>query len=133
VEVWDTAGQEEYRSLGPIFYRNASIALVVFDVSNSKTFSSIPDWITSFKHVTGNQSAVFLIGNKTDLGNRQVSKSEATEWAEERNAPYFETSALTGEGVRQLFDGVIQALGERVPIIQRAVAPVKPSSTKSCC
>jgi small GTP-binding protein len=133
VELWDTAGQEEYRGLGPIYYRNASLALVVFDVGSSETFASVPFWVSSFRSVAGDQSPFILVGNKTDLEDRQVQGTDAKSWAAQQGVPYYEASAKTGAGVREVFEAVVRVLADRAPIIQREALPIAEAKTKACC
>lgn len=103
-QIWDTAGQERYRSLGPIYYRNAIAAIAVFDMCKSSSLESLKTWIDDFAHYADN-TMIFVVGNKTD-------KSESIELTEEEvrercsktfNAKCFFTSALTGMNVPELF------------------------------
>jgi small GTP-binding protein len=137
VELWDTAGQEEYRALGPVYFRNSAAALVVYDVTSRETFSHLGNWIESFTNVTGDDASIILIGNKVDKGKREVESTEAADWAGKRRSPYFETSAATGEGLECLFDNLVDRLAERVVgaptrpnLLQRPVARAEP---EGCC
>ena len=80
VQIWDTAGQEQYRSLGPIYYRSSAGAIVVFDITNKKSFDDLEEWISVFKREAGERTIVVVVGNKTDLeSDRVVSKEDAEE------------------------------------------------------
>jgi small GTP-binding protein len=114
VELWDTAGQEEYRALGPIYFRNATAALVVFDVTSSESFLHVNEWIQSFRDVTGDNTIVIIIGNKCDLENREVEPQTARDWAANRKCSYHETSAATGMGIDPLFEALVDQLADRV-------------------
>lgn len=104
IQVWDTAGQEKFRSLGPIYYRNSNGAIILFDMTSRKSFEDLDEWIQSLTNVTGNSTVVFIVGNKSDLTeNYQVSMSEVNEWAKQMNYNVIFTSAKTGKNVQQLF------------------------------
>ena len=109
VQLWDTAGQEQYRSLGPVYFRAAAAAIAVFDVANRDSFESLGDWVRAFRSVSGESTIVIVTGNKCDL-ERTVSVQEAKQWASENACKYVETSAKTGQGVKVLFDELISLL-----------------------
>ena len=103
--MWDTAGQERFKSLIPSYLKNAHSIILTYDITSKPSFSSLPKWIEDIKnHV---QEGVFFVlcGNKVDLKNkRQVSFDEAEKFAKVNNLSYVETSAITGEGIKKLFD-----------------------------
>ncbi|KAK8852919.1 hypothetical protein M9Y10_017913 [Tritrichomonas musculus] len=104
MQIWDTAGQERFRSLGPIYYRGAEAAVVVFDFTSLNSFERLQSWITAFQDVAGTDTIIFIIGNKIDLKEKaQVPVETAQGWAAERGFKFFSTSALTGEGVEEVF------------------------------
>ena len=93
LQIWDTAGQEKYRGLIPSYVRNSSIVFIVFDITNRKTFESIPKWIELIKSIEKNNILV-LIGNKEDLKEkREVEKKEGEDLAKENEMHYYELSA----------------------------------------
>jgi small GTP-binding protein len=107
LQIWDTAGQERYRSLGPLYYRNAVVAIAVYDVTNRESFDSLPGWIDAFRAVAGANGGVFVVGNKIDLEDkRQIPFDQASEWARSRQYEFYETSAKTEDGVKDLFRSV---------------------------
>ena len=92
LQIWDTAGQERYRGLIPSYVRNSSIVFIVFDITNRKTFESIPKWIELIKSIEKN--TLVLIGNKDDLEEkREVKKKEGEDLAKENEIAYYELSA----------------------------------------
>ena len=103
--MWDTAGQERFKSLIPSYLKNAHSIILTYDITSKSSFSSLPKWIEDIKsHV---QEGVFFVlcGNKLDLKNkRQVSFEEAEKFAQNHNLTYIETSAISGEGIKKLFD-----------------------------
>lgn len=105
LNIWDTAGQECYRYLVPMYYRNASIAILVYDITNKSSFESIQFWIDDIKKVITEDISFVLCGNKNDLEDqRSVTEADVQAFAENLGLPYMETSALTGYGIAKLFD-----------------------------
>ena len=102
-DIWDTAGQELYRSLVPHYARRAVGALVVFDVTYRPSFENLSNWLD---FVTGESSDIVILvfGNKTDLvAERQVTTEEAMQWTEDLGLLYMEGSGLTGTNVNECF------------------------------
>lgn len=95
LQVWDTAGQERFRSMAPIYYRNANGALLVFDITDYNSFLSVKNWIKELHTNVKDPLVLILVGNKMDLeSNRQVQTSEAMQYAHSIGAEYSECSAL---------------------------------------
>ena len=104
--IYDTAGQEVFKSLAPQYYRDADVALVVFSLISEETFAGAANWIKEIEATNPTVSLV-LVGNKVDMEDkRTVSFEEATKMAEENDLPYFETSAATGQCIDELYDEV---------------------------
>jgi small GTP-binding protein len=112
VQFWDTAGMERYKSINKIYYRDAVVALLTFDLSDRKSFTDLNMWRDEFERentLTG--AVIILVGNKCDLaGTAQVSEEEARTWAEENGVEYFAVSAMTGEGVSELLQALVRSL-----------------------
>ena len=103
--IWDTAGQDDYKELIPMYYRNASLAIVVFDLTNRKSFEDVASWIEVSSNVMSD-TLLILCGNKVDLDSeRQITNEEAEDLAHQLNmCAYCEVSAKTGIGVTRLFE-----------------------------
>jgi small GTP-binding protein len=101
LEVWDTAGNPQYRSILPIFFANADIVAVVFDTTDSATFESVPSFVTDARNWVAADCDVAIFGAKIDSWKlpRQVTVQEAEGIAKRLNARYFETSAVTTQGL----------------------------------
>jgi small GTP-binding protein len=110
IQLWDTAGQEQYRSLAPVYYRSATAAIVVFDLSNRGSFENVSKWIRAFRDASTALAIVLIVGNKSDRSDRAIRSEEAKSLAKEHNASYVETSAKTGQGVKVLFDELVGLL-----------------------
>ena len=93
VKIWDTAGQEQYRSITCNFYRNADGIIVVYDATNRETFDKVGEWLQSIDDYTPSDSQipVILVGNKIDLP-KEVSTEEGKQLAENKGIPFFETT-----------------------------------------
>ncbi|OHT12106.1 Ras-related protein ORAB-1 [Tritrichomonas foetus] len=102
LQIWDTAGQEKFRSITKAYYRGAHGILVVFDISRRDTFNQTRMWIDSIKDASSDSIDVILIGNKCDL-ERAVTKDEAEELASNYKIRYFETSAKDNTNVEEAF------------------------------
>ncbi|KAH0794614.1 rab11 protein [Histomonas meleagridis] len=102
-DIWDTAGQEKYRSLVPQYKTGSHGALIVFDVSNKESFESLPTWLEMVKDESPNY-VTFLVGNKIDIEeDRTIPEEMIKEFATKNDLRFFECSALTGEGVSEIF------------------------------
>ena len=109
LQIWDTAGQEKYQSLGPIYYRNSSAAIAIYDQSDPDSFKILPDWILAFKESANVASQIFVVGNKNDL-QEVVPQQQAEDFAEENGYKFFSVSAKTGQNIDRLFQTVAQEL-----------------------
>ena len=109
IQIWDSAGQERYKSLIPSYVRGSSLIFILFDVSNKNTFDNLINWINFIKQINNEESIMILCGNKIDLP-REVSANEAKNLAEKNNMFYFETSAKTGDGINHMIYSCIALL-----------------------
>ena len=106
--LYDTAGQEKFRSLIPMYIREAHIILLIYDISNKKSFDSIPNWFSDVLNVKNEEAVFGLIGNKNDLiDEREVTYEEGKKLADERNIIFGEVSAKSGNNINELFYGKI--------------------------
>ena len=102
LQIWDTCGQEVYKSLISNFYRNSSLALILYAINNQDSFIHAETWLNDLKNQANPNVRVFLVGNKSDLENeRVISKEQGEKFKEEKKLDKFiETSAKTGENAR---------------------------------
>jgi len=120
-EIWDTAGQERYKSLAPMYYRNANCAVVVYDITQATSLEKARTWIRELQRQADPSIVIALCGNKLDLAaRRQVSQEEAKKYAEEEGLMWTETSAKTGEGVAEIFTEIAKKLPLTAPGPTRA-------------
>ncbi|XP_040570941.1 uncharacterized protein [Lepeophtheirus salmonis] len=108
LQVWDTGGQERYRPVLATCYRNASGAIIVFDITNPTSFLNLSQWLDEISEFSEEPLPKILVGNKADLSERRrVSKEEAQNFANKWKMAYIETSALESTNVKQAFIALI--------------------------
>lgn len=108
VQIWDLGGQESFKSLRQLYLEGANGGLVIYDVTNRKSFDKLDEWIISFRETRGDEP-LLLIGNKIDLKKKiKVSEEEGKEYAEKHDLAFLLTSAKTGKRVETAFRDLIK-------------------------
>lgn len=103
VQIWDTAGQENFRSITRAYYKNSVCAMVVYDITSRQSFNAIQTWVEDCKSNSPKTITMVLVGNKKDLdNNRQISYEEGETLAKKNGMLFYETSAKTGENVEEV-------------------------------
>lgn len=141
IQIWDTAGQEKYRGMTPMYYRGAQIALVVFSLVDYASFEAIDTWLTSLNEHGEPDVSFIVIGTKKDLeSSRAISRKQGEDKALSIGAPYFETSAITGEGIAEILDEIPeiffskQNTAKDAPVTQVVeLSSNKKDKKKGCC
>ena len=111
VSIYDTAGQERFKNIVKHYYKGANGVLLIYDITKRDTFEKLEFWLEDLKENSDNLNNLFiyLIGNKNDLEERrEVDFEEANNFAKEKNIPYIEVSAKTGNNIKKLFDEMIK-------------------------
>jgi small GTP-binding protein len=107
LQIWDTAGQEQFRSITKLFYKNSQAALIVYDVTKRESFDHVGDWLHEIEENRDQDDMlVYLVGNRVDIGedHRQVTHEDALRCMKEKSLQnFYETSAKTGINVLELF------------------------------
>ena len=106
LNIWDTAGEEKYHAMAPIFYRGADGAVVIFDVTKRETFNRATKWFHELSEFAEGSPKIILVGNKIDLPNREISNEEASSLANKYNCKFYEVSALLGTNVNEIFNSM---------------------------
>jgi small GTP-binding protein len=136
LQIWDTAGQETFRALGPLYYRNSAAALFVYDVAVRESFNALPEWIAIYRSIAPD-GHVFVAGNKNDLPRpHAVTTKDAQAWAAAEKHTLYETSALTGENVQAIFAAIGERIAYGTPVAmvsQGAAALEATGERRSCC
>ncbi|AGO11938.1 AaceriAGR257Cp [[Ashbya] aceris (nom. inval.)] len=115
LQLWDTAGQERFRSLIPSYIRDSHVAIVVYDITNKKSFEYIDKWVEDVRNERGEENLILcIVGNKSDLvEERKVTVEEGESKAKLLNAKIFvETSTKAGFNVSALFKRIAKLLPE---------------------
>ena len=108
VQIWDTAGQERYRSITNAYYKGAKGSLLVYDITNPKSFENLDRWLSDLKSNGEDKISVVLIGNKSDLENeRKITLEQGKEKAAFFKLAFMETSALNGNNIEKAFNELI--------------------------
>ena len=135
LSIWDTAGQETFRSLVPLYTRNAEVILLVFDVTEQTTYASLPKWIEYIRKDLAIACPVFLVANKIDCPF-VIDRSDISKMASENNCTLLYTSAKTGQGVVELFQEVANVVAANAkPTATLEAGPQLKSvqTKKGCC
>ena len=111
LHIWDTSGQERFRAMTNLYYRDAQVAILTYDVTNEQTLDNLQYWLDELNDKVGQDNMLlFLAGNKIDVeaSGKKVPTSKGKQFAEEHNMIFYETSAKTGAGVKELFQAIAQ-------------------------
>lgn len=107
IQIWDTAGQESFKSIITSYFRGSIGAILVFDVTNRESFNNVKYWMDTVKEKSNTPITIFLIGNKCDLvDNRVISETEAYDFAKKYNLLYMESSSKSGYNVNEVFNNL---------------------------
>ena len=120
VQLWDTAGQDKYRTIAKNYYKGSHGILLLYDITKISSFENIREWIQDIRQEVSPKSIIFLIGNKIDLTDqRKISKEQGEELAEEFKIPFFEASAKSGENVDEVFKALYEKIIEVYGYLER--------------
>ncbi|XP_053119039.1 ras-related protein Rab-2B isoform X2 [Hemicordylus capensis] len=115
LQIWDTAGQESFRSITRSYYRGAAGALLVYDITRRETFNHLTSWLEDARQHSSSHMVIMLIGNKSDLENRRaVMREEGEAFAQEYGLIFMETSAKTASNVEEAFLYTAKAIFRKI-------------------
>ena len=111
LQIWDTAGQEKFSSLTKGFFRNTDGILLVFDLTNNKSFNNIKKWINEVENNSDNKTKKILVGNKVDMkDNIQVSKNDIDNLCKKKKIKYIEVSGKNNTNVNEAFETLVNLI-----------------------
>ena len=115
IQIWDTAGQEAFRSITRTYYKSSTCAFIVYDITDKKSFENVITWLNECRDMCYKDILICLIGNKSDLeGKRVISYEEGKNFADENNLLFFETSAKNGSNIQECFNQSASILVDKI-------------------
>ena len=115
LRLWDTAGSERFRSVTKGYYSNSCCALIVYDITDLNSFTSVKQWIEDCHSLASKNIHLVLVGNKIDLKDqRKVTKEEGEELATDNGMDFFESSALSGENIENIFLSICKFISKGI-------------------
>ena len=115
IQIWDTAGQENFRSITRAYFKNCVCAMVVYDITCRKSFENVQNWLQDVHDQSPETVLIALIGNKVDLEDKRVvSTDEGQDYAAQNSLLFMETSAKSGEGVEEIFKKTAQEIEKKI-------------------
>ncbi|XP_043257167.1 ras-related protein Rab-21 [Colletes gigas] len=131
LSIWDTAGQEKFHALGPIYYRMSNGAILVYDITDEDTFQKVKSWVKELKKMLGSEICLAIAGNKVDLEkDRSVSIEEAEEYANQVGAMHFHTSAKLNQNIEEMFLNLTQQMIQHVDEAEQKSTLTRTNSTR---
>ena len=132
--IWDTAGQEKFRTMAKSFYQQADGAILVFDLTDEKSFDKLHSWAKNIREVASESIIKYLVGNKLDLTeDRVVDYEEAMKVAREYDMKYYETSAKQKVNVIEIFEDIINEAYESGNYKSSKISDNPESRSRTCC
>lgn len=112
LDIWDTAGQEKFKSIVPMYYKGSKGIIIVYDITSKDSFEGAKKWIQDIES-NNNSACLILVGNKTDLAeNREVTSDQASAYAANKNIIYLECSAKTNDNITKIFKNVADKMNK---------------------
>ena len=139
LDIWDTAGQEKFRSLNKIFFKDAEIAFLVYDITKKQTFDELKNfWVEQVRTFSSENVLFAVVGNKADLYTKEeVNENMGQEFADQINGVFAQTSAKHGTGINDLFQTVVEKKIALNPDLKDKLLGVKLEGPKKqkgeCC
>ena len=136
IQIWDTAGQDRFRSITKNYYKGSHGIILIYDITNRRTFENVQKWISQIREETSQNVVIYLIGNKIDMKEeRKVSTEEGKKLADELGLPFMETSAKEGINVNEVFDDIVERVDKvfgNIPTAPKKNKVYKPKDNKCC-
>jgi len=111
LQIWDTAGQDRFRTITKNYYKGANGIILIYDVTSSETYENVENWISQIKEEASPNVVIYLVGNKVDMEDkRKVTTEEGQKIADENNLPFIETSAKSDININETFDNLVEKM-----------------------
>jgi Ras-related protein Rab-8A len=138
LQIWDTLGQDRYRSITRNYYKGAHGIILIYDITERKSFDSVSNWVKTIREEADVKVVIVLAANKCDFEQkRQVSKEEGEKLAQELNLTFFECSAKDNKNINETFDDLVSKLVINFPKVGGAGEKLKQKKAggekNSCC
>ena len=136
IQIWDTAGQDRFRSITRNYYKGANGIVLIFDVTNKKSYENVKNWVKQIKEEVSSRVTIILVANKIDdVNHRIVTKEEGEKIANECGLMFFECSAKTGENIEHAFNELVKKTVENYSKVGQGGEKLKKkkNSKKGCC
>ena len=115
LRIFDTAGQERYKSVSASFIKKADGVILIYDIGDLESFEAVDNWIKSIREIGKDNLPIILVGNKCDLPDdkRMISLKEGQDKADEFNIPFYETSCKEGINIKEVFEKLVDDIMEK--------------------
>ena len=111
LQIWDTAGQDRFRSITKNYYKGSNGIILIYDVTSLKTFENVKSWVSQIHEEISDKVVIYLVGNKVDMEEeRKVTTEEGQKLAEELGVPFIETSAKSGLNIDEIFNDIVERI-----------------------
>jgi len=111
LQIWDTAGQDRFRSITKNYYKGSHGIILIYDVTSLKTFENVKSWVSQIHEEISDKVVIYLVGNKIDMDDeRKVQTEEGQKLAEELGVPFVETSAKSGVNIDNIFSDITERI-----------------------
>lgn len=114
LQLWDTAGQERFRTITTAYYRGAMGIILVYDVTDERTFANIKQWFKTVNEHANDEAQLLLVGNKSDMDTRVVTTEQGEALAKELGLPFIESSAKNDDNVNEIFFTLARLIQEKI-------------------
>ena len=111
LQIWDTAGQDRFRTITKNYYKGANGIILIYDITSTETYENVENWISQIKEEASPNVVIYLVGNKVDMEDkRKVSTEEGQKIADDNNLPFIETSAKSDININETFDNLVEKM-----------------------
>ena len=135
LQIWDTAGQDRFRSITKNYYKGSHGIILIYDVTSLKTFENVKSWVSQIHEEISDKVVIYLVANKIDMETeRKVTTEEGVKLAEELGVPFKETSAKSGINIDEIFDDIIERIDKEFRDIQKVTKNLSyQAKGRRCC